>query len=147
MTEEEQRPKVGVGVMVLKDGKVLLSFRKSAHGSGYYAGPGGHLEHLESIEACAAREVEEECAIRIQTIRFGFVANITQFAPKHYIHIGMIADWESGEPVATELEKQGDWEWYPLDALPEPLSPIYAYAVQNLKTAETFFDTNHAGSA
>lgn len=38
---EEKRPKVGVGVMVWKDGKVLLGKRKRAHGAGEYASPGG----------------------------------------------------------------------------------------------------------
>lgn len=30
----ENRPKVGVGVLVLKDGKVLFGKRKNAHGDG-----------------------------------------------------------------------------------------------------------------
>lgn len=28
----ENRPKVGLGVLIMKDGKVLLSKRKNAHG-------------------------------------------------------------------------------------------------------------------
>jgi len=31
---EIKRPKVGVGVIVIKDGKVLLGKRKGAHGAG-----------------------------------------------------------------------------------------------------------------
>jgi 8-oxo-dGTP diphosphatase len=38
---EPNRPKVGVGVFILKDGKVLLAKRKNAHGEGSYAFPGG----------------------------------------------------------------------------------------------------------
>ena len=51
----ENHPKVGVGVMVLKDGKVLLTRRKGSHGAGEYSFPGGHLEYMESFEDCARR--------------------------------------------------------------------------------------------
>ncbi len=42
---ENNYPKVGVGVMILKDGKVLLTKRKGSHGAGMYSFPGGHLEY------------------------------------------------------------------------------------------------------
>lgn len=31
---EQQKPKVGIGVMILKNGKVLLGKRKGSHGEG-----------------------------------------------------------------------------------------------------------------
>lgn len=45
---EQQKPKVGIGVMILKDEKVLLGKRKGSHGEGEYSFPGGHLEYMES---------------------------------------------------------------------------------------------------
>jgi 8-oxo-dGTP diphosphatase len=36
--------KVGVGVLIEKDGKILLGKRISSHGSGTYNLPGGHIE-------------------------------------------------------------------------------------------------------
>ena len=48
------RPKVGLGVMVIKDGKVLMCKRKSSHGTGEWAWPGGHVEHVESFEQGSA---------------------------------------------------------------------------------------------
>lgn len=118
---DHERPKVGVGVMVIKEGKVLLQKRKSSHGTGEYAFPGGHLEHLESIEDCARRETREECGIEIENIRFLCVSNMDRYAPKHYIDIGLVADWRSGEPTVMEPEKAEFWNWYELDSLPEPL--------------------------
>ena len=50
------RPKVGVGVIVVKEGKVLLQRRRGAHGEGTWGFPGGHLEFKESWEECAKRE-------------------------------------------------------------------------------------------
>ena len=115
---EELRPKVGVGVMILRDGKVLMTKRKGSHGAGEYSFPGGHLEYMESYEDCAIRETREEAGIEIKNIRFLYTANVMKYAPKHYVHIGMIADWASGEAVVMEPEKAEEWQWYSLDDLP-----------------------------
>ncbi len=122
--EEKQRPKVGVAVMIFKNGKILLGKRKGSHGSGEYAFPGGHLEYMESFVNCAIRETKEETGIEIKNIRFQFLANITEYAPKHYVHIGLIADWESGDPQILEPDKAELWDWYELDNLPDPLFKI-----------------------
>ena len=117
----ENKPKVGVGVMILKDGKVLLGKRKGSHGEGEYAFPGGHLEYMESFEGCARREMKEECGIEIQNIRFQFLSNVMKYAPKHYVHVGLIADWKNGEPRVLEPERCELWGWHDLNNLPEPM--------------------------
>ena len=43
------RSKVGIGVIVLKDGKVLLGKRKNAHGEGSWSFGGGHLEFSVTV--------------------------------------------------------------------------------------------------
>jgi ADP-ribose pyrophosphatase YjhB (NUDIX family) len=70
--DKSLRPKVGLGVLIFKEGKVLLGKRKHADGlgDGEYAGTGGHLEYMESIEACAKRETLEECGLEIENVRF-----------------------------------------------------------------------------
>ncbi len=108
-------------MLVVKGGKVLLGKRLNAHGAGEYASPGGHLEHLESIADCAAREVREECGIEIGPTTFLRVLEVTRYAPKHYVDIAVVADWVSGEPARLEPDKIEGWAWYPLDALPAPL--------------------------
>lgn len=118
---EEQKPKVGVGVMIVKDRKVLLGKRKGSHGAGEYEFPGGHLEYMESFEECARRETREECGIEIENIRFELLANVKKYAPKHYVHIGLIADWKSGGPRALEPDKCIGWNWYGLNGLPDQL--------------------------
>lgn len=135
---ETQKPKVGIGVMVFKDGKILLSKRKGSHGSGEYAFPGGHLEYLESFEDCARRETKEECGIEIENVRFQFLANVTKYAPKHYVHIGMLADWKSGEPAVLEPEKSESWAWYDLDNLPQPLFEMCKLAIDSYKTGKIY---------
>lgn len=61
------RPRVGVGVLAVRHGRthVLVSLRKSNHGRGEWALPGGHLELGESIESCARRELLEETGIDV----------------------------------------------------------------------------------
>ena len=89
---ENNHPKVGVGVMLFKDGKVLLTKRKGSHGAGMHSFPGGHLEYMESFEDCAKRETMEEAGIEIQNVRFLRVMNLKTYAPKHYVDIALVAD-------------------------------------------------------
>lgn len=136
----DQKPKVGIGVMILKDGKVLLHKRKGSFGSGEYAFPGGHLEYMESPKECAERETKEECGVEIANIRFQFAANIRKYAPRHYIHIGVVADWKSGEPENLEPEKGGEWEWYNLDKLPQPIFEMSKLGIDSMMTGKKYFD-------
>lgn len=115
-----ERPKVGVGVIVFKNGKILLGKRKGELAPGKYAATGGHLEYLESPRECARRETREEAGIEIENVRFLSVINII-LDGIHYVHIGFAADWKSGEPQLLEPDKCEGWEWYTLDALPSPL--------------------------
>lgn len=115
-------PRVGVGVIVIKDNKVLCIKRKGAHGEGSWGFPGGHLEFKESWEECARREVMEETGISIKNIRFGTVSNdIFEKENKHYITIFMLANHEEGVPQILEPEKCTSWEWFKWEELPQPL--------------------------
>jgi len=118
----ENRPKVGLGVLIMKEGKVLLGKRKNAHGDGDWCFPGGHLEAEESWEDCARRETKEEAGIEIKNLRFGTATNdIFEKEGKHYVTIIMLADYASGEVTLCEPEKCEKWEWFSWDALPTPL--------------------------
>lgn len=55
--------KAGVGVLVLKDGKVLVGTRESESGYGLICGPGGHIKIGEEPIQAAFRETEEEFGI------------------------------------------------------------------------------------
>jgi 8-oxo-dGTP diphosphatase len=117
----EERPKVGVGVIVVKDGKVLLGKRKNAHGEGAWSFPGGHLEFKETWEACARREVMEETNLQIKNLRFGTATNdIFEKEKKHYVTLIMLSDYESGDLKVLEPDKCESWEWFSWDNLPQP---------------------------
>lgn len=140
MQEDRLYPKVGIGVLVTKDGKLLLGKRKGSHGAGEYASPGGHLEHLESFAEASAREVEEETGLKIGPVRFLRVLNTTRYAPRHYVDIAFVADWVSGVPEVKEPDKVESWDWYDLEALPSPLFGTLPTAIEALRTGQRLWD-------
>ncbi len=139
MEEVKKYPQVGVGVMIMRDGKILLTERKGSHGAGEYSFPGGHLDYMESFEDCARRETLEEAGIEIKNIRFLCLANSTHYAPKHYVEVGMIAEWAKGEPKVMESDRAVEWKWYDLDKLPTPLFQFTGVLVDAYKTKKNYY--------
>jgi len=120
---DEFRPKVGLGVMVMKDGRVLFGRRSkdASHGDQLWCFPGGLLEYGETFEEGARREIMEEAGIEVENIRFVLAMNTLDFLPKHYVGMGFMADWKLGVPRPEPGDKMTDWTWFDLDNLPEPI--------------------------
>ena len=116
------KPLVGVGVIIVDEGRLLLLKRKSVHGAGTWSTPGGHLEFRESPDACAIREVKEETGVSIGHVHFIAITN-DDFAAsgKHYITIWMQGRYISGTPTITAPYEMSAVDWFALDALPAPL--------------------------
>ena len=124
MTNEQKvsRPQVGVGVFVLREGKVLLGKRRGSHGAGTWALPGGHLEFGESVEACALRETEEETGLKVQFLRWGPYSNDVMLAEgKHYVTVFVVANSAEGTAQVMEPGKCEGWEWFRWAELPDNL--------------------------
>lgn len=136
------RPKVGVGVLLIKNNQVLLAKRKASHGIGEWALPGGHLEYNESFEDCALRELAEETGTKLKVKRPSFmcVTNLRRYMPKHYVDIGMLAEWISGEAENTEPDKKEQWQWFSLDKLPSPLFGCEDNYIEAYKTGRVYFE-------
>jgi len=123
----DERPKVGVGVIIIKDGKILLGKRKNSHSEGDWSYPGGHLEYGESWEDCARREVMEEVGIQIKNLCFGTVTNdLFIKANKHCVTICMISDFASGKIKTLEPDRCEGWEWFTWGNFSQPLIPSIA---------------------
>jgi 8-oxo-dGTP diphosphatase len=120
---EKLRPRVGVGVFVFKEGKVLLGKRKGTHGAGDWAPPGGHLEFGESVEDCAIRELVEETGLNALSIQTGLWSNNVIDGNKHYITLFAVVDKFEGELQLLEPNKCEEWQWFSINALPAPLFP------------------------
>lgn len=140
---EYPRPKVGLGLVILRDNKILLGKRKGSHGAGEYGGPGGHLEGMESFEECITREMSEEIGDNLAIKNLGFlcVTNLTKYKPNHFVDIGMVAEWVSGEPQIMEPNKIESWGWYDLENLPTPLFGCVQNYIDSLKTKQPYYQS------
>ena len=112
-----ERPFVGVGVIVERDGKVLLGKRIHA---GAWGLPGGHLEFGETFEQCAARELAEETGLKALSLKIGPWTS-DMIDGKHYISFFVFADQIEGVCQLLEPDKCERWEWFSWADLPEPL--------------------------
>jgi len=128
-TEVNTRPKVGTSSMVLKQGKVLLGKRKGSHGAATWATPGGHLEHGETVEECAARELFEETGLIAKSLQRGpYTSDLIM--PHHYITLFVFITKFEGELSCLEPHKCEGWQWFDWDDLPKPLLPPLQTFVQ-----------------
>ncbi len=119
---EQKIPKVGVGVIVRREGRILLGKRKGSHGENTWAPPGGHLEFMESVEECARRETLEETGIELGNIDVHvFTNDLFEDENKHYITLFAVGDWKFGDSQVLEPEKCEIWDWFDWNELPEPL--------------------------
>ncbi len=121
MSENKIHPtRIGVGVIVNREGKTLLGKRKGNHGGETWACCGGHLEWGESLEECARRELAEETGLKAVNLRLGpMISNMIE--EKHYITFYMIVDSYEGEVALLEPHKCEGWEWFDWHSLPSPL--------------------------
>ena len=117
----QDRPRIGIGVIVCRNDTVLLGKRKSSHGAGDWAFPGGHLEFGEAIFDCAIREVKEETGLTISNLKSGPYTNDIFLAEgKHYVTLFVLAECGEGEVQLLEPEKCEAWGWFSWSALPSP---------------------------
>ena len=126
----ENKPFVrgGFGVMVLKDGKVLLGRRhenpekadSELRGEGTWTMPGGKLDFGETFEEGAKREVLEETGIILKNANVLCVNN-DFVKTAHFVTVGMLADEFEGEPQVMEPDEITEWGWFDMEELPFPL--------------------------
>ncbi len=127
MAEDKKRVGAGFGVILEKDGKILMGRRhpdpdkadSAFRSAGVWSLPGGKLEWGESFEDGAIREVLEETGITIRNPQVISVHNCkNQFA--HFMTVGLITHVWSGEAKVMEPDEMTEWGWFPLDDLPSP---------------------------
>ena len=126
--QSNQKPGVGFGVMILKEGKVLLGHRHEnpekasslLHGEGTWTMPGGKLHFQEKLKEGAVLEVFEETGIKVKGLEAISISNdIVQDA--HFVTIGFLCKDFEGEAKVMEPDEITEWKWFDLNNLPSPL--------------------------
>ena len=148
MNELNKKPGVGVGVMILKDNKVLLGKRhgdplkadSELHGEGSWTMPGGKLHFKEGLDEAACREVSEETGVKIEKekLKVISVTNDT-IEDAHFVTIGFLYKGPAEEPRVMEPDEIVEWRWFDLDNLPDPIFFPSRKIIQNYINKENKF--------
>ena len=138
MVEAEIRPRVGVGVVFVRHGRVFLARRRGALGGGTWGSAGGHLERGESLEDCARREAREEFDLAVTELRFLCVSNIIAYG-RHYVDVEFLGEIGDQEPRLMEPDAFEGSGWFPLSSLPAPMFQAMAYAMDSLTTGRQYY--------
>lgn len=136
--ELKERPKVGIGVIIRSQGKILLGKRKGPHGAGFWAAAGGHLEFGETVEECAKRELFEETGLEALSISLGPWTSDVIDRDKHYVTLFVFVDAFQGEVCLKEPDKCEGWHWFDHDSVPAPLFPSIVHLFQKIGIEEVF---------
>ncbi|GAI12720.1 unnamed protein product [marine sediment metagenome] len=127
---QNKKPGVGLGVMIIKHNKVLLGKRHDdpekasslLHGAGTWTMPGGKLDFGESFEYAAYREVFEETGLKIDKNKLKLISITNDIVEDaHFITIGLFCQDFKGEPEVKEPDEITKWRWFSLNELPSPL--------------------------
>jgi mutator protein MutT len=128
------RPIVGVGAAIVRDGRVLLVRRAREPLAGEWSLPGGVVETGETLRAAAAREVLEETGLRVEVGEMlDVIDNIfpdgSGRAEYHYVLIDFLCRLTGGELHAQS--DVSDARWFSADeAAALQLRPNTAAVVQ-----------------
>ncbi|KAL1878005.1 hypothetical protein Daus18300_002359 [Diaporthe australafricana] len=149
-TSSHSQPRVGVAAVIRgPGGRVVFGRRKSAHGAGQWAFPGGHLEHGEAFTECAERETLEETGLRVKGHKVAQVTNdVFLHLGTHYITIFVLCDMldQNAQPALLEPEKCEGWVWKTFDeikqARPEELFLPIQHLLQQVPSFDPFLNVD-----
>jgi mutator protein MutT len=106
-------PVVGVGGVVVRDGKVLLIRRGKEPLYGRWVVPGGTVELGESLEEALVREMEEETGLRVEPLEvltvFDRIERDGERVVYHYVIVDYLCRWLSGEAAAASDALDAAW--------------------------------------
>ncbi|MCH8983258.1 MAG: NUDIX hydrolase [Acidobacteria bacterium] len=102
------RPLVGVGVAIVRDGKILLIKRRNEPGKGLWAVPGGKVEYGETLRDAAVREVKEETGLDIVVGPLIWSGESIS-AHGHLVLIDFLGSVLGGELAASDDAEQALW--------------------------------------
>jgi 8-oxo-dGTP diphosphatase len=129
-------PVVGVGAVVISEGKMLLEKRKNEPGKGKWSIPGGLVDLGESPEQAVIREVMEETRLEVDAPRLIDVVSDVSLDENgkvkyHFVIIDYLVKVKQGEPKAASDADALKWV---------PFSEVEAYDLT--RSFRVFFQRN-----
>jgi mutator protein MutT len=104
---------VGVGGVVVRDGRALLVRRGKPPLYGRWTVPGGTVELGETLEEAVVREMEEETGLRVEPVeRLAVFDRIDRDGERilyHYVIVDYLCRWRSGEAKAGSDALEVAW--------------------------------------
>ncbi len=136
--EQKKNVGVGVGIMLMKNKKILLGKRhedpakagSALKGEGTWTMPGGKLHFGETFEQAAIRETMEETGIELGQTKVICINN-DMVDSAHFITVGLYSEDFEGEPKVMEPDEITEWRWFGLNDLPVPLFFPSARVIEN----------------
>ena len=135
------QPVVGVGALILSQGKILLEKRVNEPAKGKWTIPGGVVEVGESLEDAVIRETQEETGLEVEAPRLIDVVDQVNLDEKgkvkyHFVIIDYVVNVKRGEPVAAS--DADALRWVPLGEVEGyDLTPSFRrFFVKNRKKLE-----------
>ena len=112
--EYPECPRIGVGALVLREGRVLLVRRGVAPSCGLWAIPGGSLELGETLREGAEREILEETGIIVHAKEPVYIGDLVERDAEgriryHYVVVDYAADYVSGEVNGADDALDARW--------------------------------------
>jgi len=129
---EQKYVKVGFGVMLLRDGEILLGHRNDdakkasseLHGEGTWTMPGGKMHFGESFEDACAREAMEETGISISKDKLKLISLTNDMVPDaHFVTAGFLCEEFLGEVQVMEPDEITQWKWFNIEDCPANMYP------------------------
>jgi ADP-ribose pyrophosphatase YjhB (NUDIX family) len=113
-------PRVGVGAVILHEDKVLLVRRGQSPSFGKWSLPGGLVELGETTIEAIAREILEECGIKIQVVDVaGVITRVVKDdagrVRYHYVLVDYLAYPDSLDVV--DGSDAGDARWFEIEGV------------------------------
>ncbi|MDQ0579147.1 NUDIX hydrolase [Streptomyces rishiriensis] len=139
---------VGVHLYLERDDRILLGLRHpdSSFAPLRHHFLAGHCEQ-ESAVACLIREAREEAGLEIAAadVELAHVVHVVD-SPGTQPRLQLVfraGRWR-GEPRLLEPDKCLGWDWWPLDALPEPMVGYARAAVAGIRAGRLYTELGWA---
>jgi len=116
--EYPDRPLVGTGALILKDGKLLLVKRGAEPGFGKWSIPGGLVELGETVQEAMVREVKEEVGFDVEVVKLTDAVDTITLdqlgrVQYHFVVVNFLARIVGGElKTATDILEA---RWVPVE--------------------------------